>query len=754
MMRFRLKLLGAILIVLLAATLIPQAMASTTDSKAGYIVVGLAPVADFDAVYAYNLVPTTVRFLDHSTGSTPLTYLWDFGDGTISTDTAPSHVYTKRGTYTIKLTVKNKYGSSTEIKQNYVSIGLAPVADFSSDATSGNVPFAVKFTDRSIGQPTSWTWNFGDGQGSAEQNPLHTYWVGGEYTVILTASNEFGSSDRSKSQYIIAIPALKSKFSADPSTGQAPLTVKFTDRSYGNPTSWKWDFGDGKTSPDQNPVHTFTSRGAFDVVLDIYREGIGSSSKQVIDVGGVPVADFIADKTVANTNEKIQFTDMTSNSPTSWKWDFGDGSESTVQNPLKAYSAKGIYTVSLSSRNADGQDSEIKTKYINVGVGPKADFIAEVPEYQKMSSRQVVRFIDKSVGYPTAWIWDFGDGQTTMEQNPTHVYAKDGLYTVSLTVKNSYGEDTKVSVNLIAVGFGPKVDFKADKTVVGVMRDIRFSDLSTNSPTTWVWDFGDGTTGTGRNPDHSYRAVGVYDVTLTASNQYTSTSQTKKEYITVIDLPGADFVADRTKGPAPFEVRFTDLSKGNPTSWKWDFDDGWISSDRNPVHKYVTNGIYTVSLTAANANGQDTATITNYIVVTQGPIADFKVDQRIGKAPFVVKFRDLSTGDPTKWFWEFGDGTTSTEQNPQHVYQYEGAYDVRLTVSNQYGSDTNFKSGTTDEVTVSVTISPTPAPGATTEIKPTATAAKPVTTQAPVSISLVMGALAICVLTIAGSKKR
>jgi len=113
MMRFRLRLLGAMLIVLLSASLIPPAMASTTDSKAGYIVVGLAPVADFDAVYAYNLVPTTVRFLDHSTGSTPLTYLWDFGDGTSSTETTPSHVYTKRGTYTIKLTVTNKYGSST-----------------------------------------------------------------------------------------------------------------------------------------------------------------------------------------------------------------------------------------------------------------------------------------------------------------------------------------------------------------------------------------------------------------------------------------------------------------------------------------------------------------------------------------------------------------------------------------------------------------------------------------------------------------
>jgi len=754
MMRYRLSVVTAVLILFLAAILTPPAMASTTDSKAGYIVVGLAPVADFDAVYAYNLVPTTVRFLDHSTGTPPLTYLWDFGDGASSTDTAPSHVYTKRGTYTIKLTVTNKYGSSTEIKADYVSVGLAPVADFSSDATTGNVPFAVKFTDRSIGHPTAWTWNFGDGQGSAEQNPIHTYWAGGEYTVSLTASNEYGSSDKSKSQYIIAIPALKSKFSADPSTGKVPLTVKFTDLSLGNPTSWKWDFGDGKTSSDKNPVHTFTTRGAFDVVLDVYREGIGSSSMQVIDVGGVPVADFIADKTVANTNEKIQFTDKTSNSPTSWKWDFGDGSGSSAQNPQKAYSAKGIYTVSLSARNADGQDSEIKSKYINVGVGPKADFIAEVPEYQKMSSRQVVRFIDKSVGYPTIWLWNFGDGQTTMEQNPTHVYTKDGVYSVSLTVKNSFGEDTKVISNLIAVGFGPKVDFKADKTVVGVMRSIRFTDLSTNSPTTWVWDFGDGTTGTGQNPDHAYRTTGVYDVTLTASNKYTSTSQTKNNYITVIDIPSADFVADKTKGQAPMEVRFTDLSKGNPASWTWNFGDGWTSSDRNPVHKYLAYGTYTVSLTAANANGQDTATMTNYIVVTQAPTADFTVDQRIGKAPFIVKFRDLSTGKPTSWFWEFGDGSTSFEQNPQHVYPYEGAYDVRLTVSNQYGSDTIFKTGTTEEVTVSPTTTQTPAPVTTTEIKPTATAAKPATTQAPVPTSLVIGALTISVLSIAGLKKR
>ena len=94
-----------------------------------------------------------------------------------------------------------------------------------------------------------------------------------------------------------------------------------------------------------------------------------------------------------------------------------------------------------------------------------------------------------------------------------------------------------------------------------------------------------------------------------------------------------------------------------------------------------------------NQNGSDTTTKTDYIVVTLAPVADFTVDQRIGNAPFIVQFRDLSTNNPTSWLWQFGDGTTSTDQNPRHVYPYIGAYNVTLTATNQYGSDTAYKAG-------------------------------------------------------------
>jgi PKD repeat protein len=536
-------------------------------------------------------------------------------------------------------------------------------------------------------------------------------------------------------------------------TGMIPIAVKFTDLSLGDPVSWKWNFADGTTSTERNPVHTYTTAGAYDVVLEISRGEDMDSSTTVINAGGVPVTDFVADKTSVNTKEKIQFTDKTLNNPTSWKWDFGDGSDSAEQNPSKVYIVPGIHTVTLSTRNQNGGDTEIKKDYINDGMSPVADFFSDSNAYQRSNTYKMMRFVDISQNSPTSWSWNFGDGATSTEQNPKHIYSTDGTYTVSLTVKNKFGEDTKVVNNIFNLGQGPKVDFKADKTVVGVGRNIRFTDLSTNSPTSWLWDFGDGTTGHGQNPDHFYRATGVYDVSLMASNQYTSINQMKKQYITVVNIPRSDFVADKTKGQAPFEVLFTDLSKGNPVSWNWNFGDGITSTDRNPVHKYTTIGTYPVSLTTTNANGQDTETKEKYIVVTQGPIADFKVEQRIGKAPFIVKFKDLSTGNPMKWSWDFGDGTTSTEQNPQHTYAYEGNYDVRLTVSNQYGSDTSFKTGTTGEVIMPPTTAPTTAPVVmTTAVKETATTTKPIT-QAALATPVVISALAISALVLAGFRK-
>jgi PKD repeat protein len=386
---------------------------------------------------------------------------------------------------------------------------------------------------------------------------------------------------------------------------------------------------------------------------------------------------------------------------------------------------------------------------------PTAEFMPIIVPYQMYKVPMTVNFVDQSTGLPTSWSWDFGDGATSTERNPTHIYVKGGTYTVKLTAKNNFGSDTKVRTDLITVGGGAAVDFTADQTTVGIGRIVTFTDLSTSSPTQWVWDFGDGVTGTGSKPDHVYRATGVYDVTLTASNPSLTNSRTKNQYITVLSIPKADFVADKTKGGSPMTVTFTDKSLNTPTAWAWNFGDGSTSTEQNPMHTYTTLGTYTVSLTASNKDGQDIATKANYIVTTLSPVAEFKANRQVGKAPFVVEFTDLSSNSPTTWKWDFGDGTSSTEQNPRHIYLREGAYDVSLTVTNQYGSDTMFKTGTSS-ATVTVapsesTVAPTQAPAAV--VTTAAAAAKP-TTQAPLPAVLSVIAAAFAMLAIVAVNRK
>ncbi|MDY0129278.1 MAG: PKD domain-containing protein [Methanosarcina vacuolata] len=155
--------------------------------------------------------------------------------------------------------------------------------------------------------------------------------------------------------------------------------------------------------------------------------------------------------------------------------------------------------------------------------------------------------------------------------------------------------------------------------------------------------------------------------------------------------PIADFSASPTSGKAPLKVQFTDESIGKPTKWKWSFGDGTTSTQQSPTHKYSKVGRYTVKLTATNAEGSNTVTKTDYIKVVTKPVAAFSAKPTSGKAPLTVAFTDKSTGIPTKWKWSFGDGKTSTIQNPKHQYLQEGKYKVTLTVTNVAGSSTATK---------------------------------------------------------------
>jgi PKD repeat protein len=189
-----------------------------------------------------------------------------------------------------------------------------------------------------------------------------------------------------------------------------------------------------------------------------------------------------------------------------------------------------------------------------------------------------------------------------------------------------------------------------------------------------------------------YGAVGLYNVTLTATNAVGNNTFTRYDYIDVEVVPVANFSADPTMGANPLNVQFTDQSTGVPINWTWSFGDGNTSNEQNPSHEYTKGGQYTVKLTAKNAVGSSTSTKTKYITVESIPVASFSASPTSGTAPLSVSFTDKSTGFPESWNWSFGDGNTSTEKNPVNVYGAAGQYNVTLTVTNLMGNSTKLMS--------------------------------------------------------------
>jgi len=245
----------------------------------------------------------------------------------------------------------------------------------------------------------------------------------------------------------------------------------------------------------------------------------------------------------------------------------------------------------------------------------------------------------------------------------------------------------------------PVANFTANVTSGTTPLAVQFTDTSTGDPTTRSWAFGDGATSTEQHPVHTYTAAGTYTVNLTVENSFGANYTVRSEYIIVGELPLADFDADPASGIAPLTVQFTDRSSGVINTWNWTFGDGSTSTEQHPTHEYASAGDYTVSLRIANAWGENTTVKIDYVHVGALPVANFTANVTAGPAPFVVRFADTSTGNPSSWSWSFGDGATSTDQNPTHIYTTAGNYTVNLTVGT---SDTSTSLSRPGYITVTV----------------------------------------------------
>lgn len=638
---------------------------------------------NFSSTAPTGCSPLVVHFTDQSAGN-PTSWRWDLGNGTISTLQNPTATYFNPGSYAVKLVVRNSSGADSVIKQQYVTVFPKPVVAFTADQTSGCFPHTVQFTDQSIpssGTITSWAWDFGDGTTSTAANPAHTYTIAGNFTVTLQVTNSNGCTALlTKQQYITITDGVTADFTnTTAGTCETTPTIQFTSTSTGpGNLSYEWSFGDGGVSALPSPSHTYTATGSYTVTLIVISpQGCRDTiqKENLISVGTLHSQFTAPDEICAGT--PFTLTNTTTPAPGTVLWYFGDGTTSTDSNPTKTYSTPGTYTIKLVNDFGGCKDST--TKDILVKPQPVADFTVA-----KNTGCQVpftASFTSQATGTNT-YQWNFGDGGVSTDANPVHVYTTPGSYTVVLTVTGANGCSATVTKADYIVIEIPTIQVEGFPQTGCLPLTVNpTATVTANEPVvSYQWNFGDGGTGTTATPQHTYTQPGTYDVSVTITTQ-SGCTQTLTIPVAVRTgrKPSANFTVNPNDVCASQPVQFTDASTGDIDQWFWQFGDGGTSGAQNPLYQYSDTGYFNVTLVVWSNTCPDTIRY-NQIVHIKPPIARFDVTNNC-ETKYTKRFTDRSIGAET-WAWDFGDGTTSTDQHPTHNYATTGVYTVTLTVTN------------------------------------------------------------------------
>ena len=429
-------------------------LGSPSSDLTSYLVNYTDAVALFNATPISGTAPLQVTFTNTSTGTdTNTTYAWNFGNGSTSSQQNPGPItYNNAGTYTVALTVTKGIASpSSTTRTITVSAPAQPVvSSFNASTLSGTAPLQVTFTDTSTGSPDSWQWNFGNGSTSIKQVPdAVTYSNAGTYTVTLTVSKGTGAPSTSSKTITVSAPTqpVVSSFTASPLSGAAPLRVSFTSTSTGSPTAWLWNFGNGATSTYQYPgLITYLTAGTYTVTLRVTKGSDTSTSSKTITVTGnapttPPISVFSASTQAGTAPLTVTFTNSSTGNPTSFLWNFGNGTTSTLQTPSPVtYGQAGTYNVSLTVSNTAGSNTSTKSIVVTSPTPTPSRPVANFT-----FRNRTVTFTDTSTNSPTSWLWTFGDGSSSTVQNPTKTYVNAGTYTVTLKATNNGGFTTKTS---------------------------------------------------------------------------------------------------------------------------------------------------------------------------------------------------------------------------------------------------------------------------------------------------------------------
>lgn len=683
------------------------------------------PNANFS--YTANCEGLATQFTDETQlngGGMLISWYWDFGDpasGIYNTSNLqnPVHVFSSADTFMVSLIVTNiNFCQDTIIKQ--VIIAPAPLAMFTADSACLGSP--THFTDLSIPNASaiaSWLWNFGDGSFSTFQNPIHTYSNWGSYTVSLSVTNSNGCThDTIMSIFVNPQPVPAFNFSGN----CAGLVTSFSDLSSsaaGYINSWLWEFGDGTSDTIQNPIHLYTEGGTFMVTLTITNSfGCQQSITQSVSIFNPPTANFNFYSSFCPSGQ-VTFQDLSqgNGSPITQRlWNFGNGFSSTAANPVYTYPIPdSCYQVTLIVNNSFGcSDTTTNTVCVKPGfsftITSQAGCAGIPTSFSPVNLAQgdTLLFVQWDFGDPASGIFNYSNQYYT-----SHTYSNPGYYVVKLKAWNSDNciDSTYYEINILPP---PIANFTWQTNIPHCDTTVTFSNLTTSYGATidsLVWNFGDGIIINQSFPlpptiEHKFPAYGFYEVSLTAFVE-NGCSHTISKTVQVKCL-SANFAFDTT-GCQNKSIIFNDLSSPSisVTHWLWLFGDEkyeeYFTWKPYTSHVYTEPGIYEIKLIVEGIVNsmpvQDS--ITKIIKIMAAPVAQFTVQNLcIGDTVHLTDHSYSLTDTITQWRWWFGDGESSTDQNPNHLYLYDSAFNIQLAVSTT--------SGCSDTTTQAILLKPKP----------------------------------------------
>jgi len=715
------------------------------------------------------------------------TFYWDLGDGTITNDTNPLHIYDSAGYYDVYLIATDVNGC-TDSAFRQVAIHEPPAAEFVfDDVCLGDSAHFYDSTSINVGSLVSWDWDFGDGNSdTSEFEASHMYTQSGQYTVELIIEDNAGCRDTVDSSFLVydtpivdfdirdtcdGIEILMEDLSTSVNGNitarrwdidhdgvveyNDSISIEYLYNTYGtvnaelavvdalgcrdslvksvtihpNPiadfeapnvcrdtfmvfadsssiaigqiAAWDWDFGDGNSSATAAPLHIYDTSGFSTVQLKVTsNEGCVDSTTKSVFVYHDPIPAFLSNDTCQYLElDIIQNSTSSSGQIVTYAWDFGNGTTSDNAVPIKAYQSPGLYNVQLGVKTEYGCKKSFEDS-IRIYPAPVADFEWQnnVCEGNSLPFRDLSTLVQTTPGgdHITDWFWEFNE-VTSTKQNPTYKTKISEVVSAKLTVTTNYGcmDNVRQYPEIFPL---PTADFDVD---IGCqMGETKFKDFSTVDDgiiESWVWDFGDGQTGTSENPRHVYSLEGTKKVKLTIASTY-GCSNHAEQIIEIPPKPMAAFQIIDEVACTPLQTyaaNQSEISSGT-LSYEWYLDGQVVSQQKNPELRAYNDTLepvtYAVRLVARSDFGCASEVIqNNALTVLPKPNAKFRIlNLDIDMFNPAVAFEN-NTINGTRWQWTFGDGVSSTDFAPLYTYQNSGTYEVRLTAWNAYECDNSTK---------------------------------------------------------------